>query len=161
LSQQKRKCIAVVRIRGRAHVPKHIADTLKMLNLTRNNHATLIIDNPSAIGMIQHVRDYVTWGEISEDTILSLLKKRAEIKGGEKLTEANVKEALGFASLKKLAEALYKAEVGLNKVQKLKPVFRLHPPRHGFKGDIARQFRSRGETGYRGEAIDKLIASMI
>lgn len=132
-----------------------------MLNLTRNNHATLIIDNPSTTGMIQHARDYVTWGEVSEDTILSLLKKRAEIKGGGKLTETNVKETLEFSSLKKLAETLYKAEVELNKIQKLKPVFRLHPPRHGFKGDVTRQFRSQGETGYRGEAINKLIARMI
>ena len=132
-----------------------------MLNLTRANHANLIIENPSVVGMLQKVKDYTTWGEPSEDTILLLLKERAELKGGERLTETNVKEKLGYPSIKRLAKALYTTEVELHKIPGLKPIFRLHPPKHGFKGSKSKPFLAGGETGYRGTAINPLLSRMI
>jgi len=161
LSLRKEKCLAVIRIRGRSEVQKSITSTLKMLNLTRANHASLIIGNPSAVGMLQTVKDYITWGEPSEDTILRLLKERAELKNGERLTETNVKEKLGYPSIKNLAAALYNTEVGLHKIPGLKPIFRLHPPKHGFKGSKTKPFLAGGETGYRGKAINTLLSRMI
>lgn len=132
-----------------------------MLNLTRANHANLVIGNPSVMGMLQKVKDYTTWGEPSEDTILLLLKERAELKSGERLTETNINEKLGYPSIQKLAEALYNTAVGLDKIPGLKPTFRLHPPKHGFKGSKGKQFLAGGETGYRGKAINNLLRRMI
>jgi len=43
----------------------------------------------------------------------------------------------------------------------VKPVFRLHPPRKGFKGSIKKSYRAGGEAGYRGEAINDLIRRMV
>ncbi|WP_455364897.1 hypothetical protein, partial [[Eubacterium] cellulosolvens] len=40
-------------------------------------------------------------------------------------------------------------------------VFRLHPPRGGFKYSSKRPFKDQGELGYRGEAINKLVDKMI
>ena len=161
MSSQREKCLAIIRIRGRSEVQKSITSTLEMLNLTRANHANLIIENPSVAGMLQRVKDYTTWGEPSEDTILLLLKKRAELKSGERLTETNVKGKLGYTSIKKLAGALYNTEVELHKIPDLKPTFRLHPPKRGFKGSKTKPFLAGGETGYRGKAIDDLLKRMI
>ncbi|RLI23172.1 50S ribosomal protein L30, partial [Candidatus Bathyarchaeota archaeon] len=43
----------------------------------------------------------------------------------------------------------------------IKPVFRLHPPRKGFKGKIKKSFKAGGASGYRGEAINELLERMI
>lgn len=161
MSQQKGKCFAVVRIRGRVKVPDHLAYTLKTLNLTRTNHATLIAETVSSLGILREVKEYITWGEASKNTIISLLKERAELKSGIKLTEKNMKEKLGYDSIEKLAEAIYTTEIKLNKIQNLKPFFRLHPPKHGLKGKRIKSFAAGGETGYRGEVINNLITRMI
>ncbi len=161
MSQQKKKCLAVVRIRGRVKVPENQAFALKTLNLTRTNNATLITDTVNSLGILREINNYITWGEASKDTVISLLKKRAELNGGTKLTEKNVKEKLGYDSIEKMGEAIYTAEIKLNKVQNFKPVFRLHPPRHGLKGKRIKSFAAGGETGYRGEAINNLIMRMI
>jgi len=39
-------------------------------------------------------------------------------------------------------------------------VFRLHPPKKGFKGKVKRGYTAGGVTGYRGEAINDLIKKM-
>ena len=161
MSQQKGKCLAVVRIRGRAKVPERRVFAFKTLNLTRTNHATLIAETASSIGALRELKDYITWGEVSKNAIISLLKERAELKSGTKLTEENVKEKLGYDSIEKLAEAVYTTEIKLNKIQNLKPVFRLHPPKHGLKGKRIKSFSAGGETGYRGEAINNLLERMI
>jgi len=43
----------------------------------------------------------------------------------------------------------------------VKPVFRLHPPRGGFKGSIRKPYGAGGELGYRGAAINELIRRML
>ena len=64
--EKGRKCLAVVRIRGTVNVRKEVEDTLRMLNLQSNCHATLIDDRPSYLGMLRKVQNYVTWGEDSK-----------------------------------------------------------------------------------------------
>ena len=51
---------AVVRIRGRAGIKKDISDTLKMLRLNSVNSCVLCEPNPSIMGMVKKVKDYVT-----------------------------------------------------------------------------------------------------
>jgi large subunit ribosomal protein L30 len=51
-------------------------------------------------------------------------------------------------------------EVQLKDLKDIKPVFRLHPPKKGFKGTIKRSYKSGGVTGYRGEDINNLIKRM-
>ena len=73
---EKRKCLAVIRVRGSSGVFHEIIETLKMLHLTRNCHATLIDDRPSYLGMLRKVQNQVTWGEVSKDSTVQLLRKR-------------------------------------------------------------------------------------
>jgi len=95
---KKRKCLAVIRVRGVSDVFREINETLKMLHLTRNCHATLIDDRPAYLGMLRKVQNQVTWGEVSKDITAELLRKRGRLVGNKKLSDEYVKE-LGYKSL--------------------------------------------------------------
>jgi large subunit ribosomal protein L30 len=156
---KKRKCLAVIRVRGVSDVFREIKETLHMLHLTRNCHATLIDNRPSYLGMLHKAKNYATWGEVSKETIALLLKQRGRIAGNKKLTDKYIQEA-GYKSLDNLAEAINKTEIEYNSLPNIKPVFRLHPPKKGFKGKIKKSYTAGGVTGYRGEAINDLIKRM-
>jgi large subunit ribosomal protein L30 len=130
------------------------------MHLTRKNHAVLIEDTSSNQGAIRKVKDYSTWGEITLDTLLQLLEKRGRLRGNKKLTELNVREKLEYASIREVAEAIYSSKIKFGALPKLKPVFRLHPPRKGFHGSIKKPY-PEGELGYRGAAINPLITRMV
>lgn len=152
---------AVVRIRGNVGVRREIRETLKMLRLHKVHHAVIVPNTPSYQGMLQKVKDYVTWGEISKETLALLLERRGRLEGNYCLTNDFLVENLKINSIEELAEKIYNGELKLNDVPKLKPVFRLHPPKGGFKRKKKRPFRDGGELGYRGEDINRLIEKMI
>jgi len=131
-----------------------------MLHLTRNCHATLIDDRPSYLGMLHKAKNYVTWGEVSKEIVVLLLRERGRIVGNKKLTDEYIRE-VGYKSLDDLAEAVQKTEVEYNSLPNIKPVFRLHPPKKGFKGKVKKSYTAGGVTGHRGEAINDLIKRMI
>ncbi len=131
-----------------------------MLHLTRNCHATLIDDRPSYLGMLHKAKNYVTWGEVSKESVVLLLRERGRIIGNKKLTDEYIRE-VGYKSLNDLAEAIHKTEVEYNSLPNIKPVFRLHPPKKGFKGKVKKSYTAGGVTGYREEAINDLIKRMI
>lgn len=76
--------IAVIRVRGGIGVKNEIRDTLKMLNLHRCNYCVVVPKNDSYAGMIKKVKDYVTYGEIDDETYKLLVEKRGK-KSREKL----------------------------------------------------------------------------
>ena len=154
------KCLAVVRLRGTVNVRKDVKDTLTMLHLTRPNNATLIPSSPTYLGMLQLIKDYVTWGEISKETLAALVEKRGEVRGGSRLGVADIK-AHGFKSMKGFVGALYGLKVKLTELKGIKPVYRLHPPSKGFKRSLKHNFGQGGELGYRGEKINELIGRML
>jgi len=158
--EEKRKCLAVIRVRGVSSVFREIEETLQMLHLTRNCHATLIDDHPSYVGMLHKAKNYVTWGEVSKESVEFLLRERGRIAGNKKLTDEYIRE-VGYKSLDNLAETIHKTEVEYNSLPNIKPVFRLHPPKKGFKGKVKKSYTAGGVTGYRGETINDLIRRMI
>ena len=122
------KTIAVVLIRGLINVSGEIKDTIRMLNLHRKNMCVLVKNNESTMGMLFKVKDYVAYGEVSEDVINKLKEQR-----GEKDVEG-----------------------------KLKPFFRLSPPRGGFeRKGIKKAFTVGGALGYRGPEMSQLIERML
>jgi len=157
---KEKKCLVVVRVRGLGEVSQEVKDTLKMLRLTRNCHATLIDDRPAYLGMLRKAQNCVTWGEISKENLALLLKKRGRLVGDKKLTDEYAQE-VGYKSLDNLAEAAYRLEVEYDRLPKVKPIFRLHPPKKGFKGKIKRSYATGGVTGYRGGTINDLIKRML
>lgn len=155
----ERRCLLVVRIRGGVNTPYKIEDTLKMLRVERNNMATLIDNRPDYMGMLQNAKDWITWGEPTLETIRLLLEKRGKISGGGRIKTDTLTD-LGYKSINELAEDLYTCLVDFNKLDGIKPFFRLHPPSRGFKRTVKRPYQARGELGYRGEAINDLTIRM-
>lgn len=155
----KRKCLAVIRVRGLSGVFREIDETLRMLHLTRNCHATLIDDRASYLGMLRKAKDYLVWGEVSREGVALLLGKRGKLVGNKKLTEEYV-QGIGYESIDDLAEAIYELKVEYSSLRGVKPLFRLHPPKKGFKGKVKKSYAAGGVTGYRGEVINDLIKRM-
>lgn len=155
----KKKCLLAIRIRGGVNVPIKAKDTMQMLRMVRNNSATLLDNRPEYVGMLQKIKDYVTWGEPDLETIKLILKKRGRLLGGSSINSETLK-AIGFNSLDRLADSIYTGDVEINKIKNLKPFFRLSPPTKGFRRSIKLPFRSNGELGYRGEAINDLAKRM-
>jgi len=151
--------IAAIRVRGRTGIKKEIADTLDMLKLTRINHAVLIEENPSYNGMLQKAKDYITWGEVDEETVAQLISKRGKLTGNLRVTEDYIKENTDFSSVEELSKAVVESGAKLED-SGIKPVFRLHPPRKGYE-NIKKTFKESGSLGYRGDKIGDLIKKMI
>ena len=156
----KRKCIAVVRVRGSISAQREARETLDMLRLDRTNHAVLIDNRPAFLGMLKRAQNYVTWGEASKETVALLLQKRGRLAGNKKLTDEYA-EKIGYKSLGELAEAVASCKVEYWKLIGVQPVFKLHPPSKGFKGKTKKSYGAGGEAGYRGEAINELIKRMV
>jgi large subunit ribosomal protein L30 len=135
--------------------------TLKLLRLHSVNHCVVVEENDYNKGMIQKVKDYVAWGEISQDVLESLLKNRGRLEGGKRLTDEYLKEHTSFGTIKDIALALIEGKVKMKDLMevKIKPLFRLHPPRKGHKG-IKRSVKEGGELGYHGDKINDLLLKM-
>jgi len=137
---------AVIRVRGSVNLSNDVEDTLRMLNLKSSNHCTVIPETKQYTGMLRKAKDRITWGAIGNKTLSKLLEKRSRI-SQEKLKEMKMK------TFDELSDALIK-----NKM-KLKLIFRLNPPLHGFKS--TRLPYPKGDLGFRGEKINELLERMI
>ncbi|WXG42840.1 MAG: 50S ribosomal protein L30 [Promethearchaeati archaeon SRVP18_Atabeyarchaeia-1] len=153
--------LLVLRLRGDVDVRDEIRQTLKMLKLHKVNHATLVEHSESYLGMLQKVKDYATWGEVSVATLEKLLVKRGRVAGNEPLNDKYVTSNSKFGSVKKFTEALATSKASVKDLRGLKPVFRLHPPRGGFDWKKKHSFKEGGELGYRGKDINRLLEKMI
>jgi large subunit ribosomal protein L30 len=138
MAEEKSGKIAVVLIRGLAGVTKSVKDTLLMLNLTRKNNCVVIDNTAINKGMLKKVKDYVTWGNIDDETFKELVDKRG------KLILGRQRKSLEFAG------------------KKYKKYFTLNPPRKGFgRKGIKMAFKIGGALGDREEKINNLIKRMI
>ena len=139
----------VVRVRGSVNLRREIKDTLRMLRLTRVNHCVLLRKDPKIEGMVKKVKDFVTWGEISDKTLENLVSKRGRLVGDKKPEVKQINSIL----------AKIKKEKSVKDIEGFKPVFRMNPPRKGF-GGIKQPF-PKGALGYRGEKINELLERMM
>jgi len=157
---QERKCFAVIKVRGTISAQREARETLELLRIPKTNNAILIDNRPSYIGMLYRVQNYVTWGEVSKETVAMLLKERGRLAGGKKLTDEAV-EKLGYKSIDALADAIASCKVEFQKLPNVQPIFKLRPPSKGFKGKTKKSYAAGGEAGYRGEKISELIKRMV
>ena len=72
------KQLAAIRIRGRTQINTKIEDTMKMLRLYKNNFCCVLPNNAVYTGMLKRAKDYITWGEIDDETFKILVEKRGE-----------------------------------------------------------------------------------
>jgi 50S ribosomal protein L30P, archaeal len=150
---------AVIRVRGQPDVNKDIAYTMDIMNLTRVNHCVIVPENDVTKGMLQKAKDYITWGEISESTLTDMIKVRGRLAGDVPITDEYLAKNSEFQSVEEMAKALL-TDYKIRDIEEMKPVFRLHPPIKGYEGN-KRSYRNGGALGYRGDAINDLIARML
>ena len=155
------KIIIAIRVRGQVRVRPQIEDTLDKLLLGRLHQARIFTVTSSLQGMITKSKDYITWGEPSEEVIEKLLSKRGRLPGNGRLTDTYVKKNSKYTTIKALAKAIASGKANVKDVEGLKPVFRLTPPSKGYKGKKNLGVGMGGITGYRGEGINKLVLRMI
>ncbi|MDP1728873.1 MAG: 50S ribosomal protein L30 [archaeon] len=153
--------IAIVQVRGVIRTNQRVKDTLRMLKLPKKNSCVLVDANPSYKGMIEFIKDFVTWGEIDESVVLELIQKRGKIVGSKPLTEQYVKEKTGMA-LPAFVKEFYNGTKKLKDVPGMKPYFRLKPPTKGYeRGGVKVPFSMGGALGYRKEYINDLVKRML
>jgi large subunit ribosomal protein L30 len=153
----------VLRVRGSLGMKRTILDTLKMLRMYKVNHGVLIWGEKSYMGMLYKCKDYISYGKIDEKTLLRLLRTRGRLEGNKPLTDDDVENLTRYKNIKELASALLKGEIQYSPkdIKKIKPIFRLHPPRKGYRGSIKRHYPEGGSLGYVDEYINELIHKMI
>ncbi|MGV8171091.1 MAG: uL30 family ribosomal protein [Candidatus Woesearchaeota archaeon] len=75
--------IAIIRIRGTDDVKGEIESTMRMLRLHKKMTCSIYPKTDTLMGMLQRCKDYVTYGEIDEDTYKLLVEKRGIKKDGK------------------------------------------------------------------------------
>lgn len=153
--------IIIVRIRGMRTTPRKMEHTMLLMNLSRKFHCTILPNDAISRGMIEHTKDFITWGKASAKSVDELLAKRGRTADGKALTDDYLKTGKsGFGSIKELSAAVFSGSTRLSRVKAVKAIFRLSPSRKGF-GPIKAVFPD-GALGMRNEQeMDTLIASMI
>jgi len=151
---------AVIRVRGQPDVNVDIRRTMELMNLTRVNHCVIVPENDVTKGMLQKAKDYITWGEINEPTLTDMIRIRGRLAGDITITDEYLKANTEFGTVADMAKAMIGSDYKMKDVEGAKAVFRLHPPAKGYEG-IKRSYRNGGALGYRGEAINELIARML
>jgi large subunit ribosomal protein L30 len=154
--------LIAVRLRGTAGDAPDVMKTMESLMLQRTFQARLLDNTPSNLGMLRSVKALVAWGEVSPEILGDVLVKRGERDGADGVDDQFVR-LLGKTSFGELAKAVVAGEVGIKALYKagLKPRFRFHPPRGGFKKSLRRAATDGGELGYRGADINVLVKKMI
>jgi large subunit ribosomal protein L30 len=120
------KMICIVRIRGRVGLNRDVIETLHRLRIRRKYTCVVVKPTKINLGMLKKVKDFVAYGEITEETYKKLKDERG------------IKDP--------------------NNKGKLKPFFRLHPPRKGIKSKV---HFPKGVLGNNGEKINDLVGRML
>lgn len=152
------KKIAVVLIRGTVNMDVDVRKTLDLLRLRKKHACVVIDDTPANRGMVQAVKDYVTFGTVDEAFFKEMLDKRGELFGHAKLASAKPTDS------SKVAKEYFSGKLKLRDFETmgLKPFFRLHPPKGGFeRAGIKMPFAKGGVLGDRGDKVSILIAKML
>ena len=153
--------IAVIRVRGRTGVTRKVNDTLDMLRLYKQHGCVVVPNTPVFVGMITKSKDYITWGEVDEETLTLLLEKRGRIAGNKPLTEEYLKSKVKV-DFKSFAKEVIANSKKVKDIPGVKPYFRLMPPVKGFeRNGIKKPYSMGGALGYRKDKINELIRRMI
>jgi len=154
--------LVVVRLDGLPNVKHAEESTLNALRMKKRFNAVLLPDTSSFRGMLQRVKDHVTWSEAKKEDLEILLSDRASTAEGLGITDKYVRERTKLGGVRELLSALHSGRLRLLELWQIgvKPVFRLHPPRGGFARSSKRPYADRGELGYRKDGLHDLLTKM-
>ena len=154
------KVYLIIRLRGEADTHHSVKKTLELLKLHKVNHAVVYRATPTIEGMLRKAKDKVTWGEITKEDLVHLIRKRGELYGkGRRVTDEYVKETTQYSSIEDFVDAIFEGKAKISDIPEIQPVFRLSPPRRGFKS-LKNPWGRKGSLGYRSDAMSELLVRM-
>src|SRR5436189_6104783 len=112
---------AVLRLRGKGDLRRDVKDTLRLLHLTRQNHCAILPQDPTYRGMLQLVKDYVTWAEVDPEVLAKLLLKRARQVGDRPTDDAFVKSRSDYKTIRDPSQAVVKRHARLAAARDSRP----------------------------------------
>jgi large subunit ribosomal protein L30 len=137
--------IIIIRISGLVEIPKEVKETLFRTRLRKKYTAILLQDNPENKKLLNHIRNFVAYGQINQETLIELVKKRAKTLGKKKIDAEQISKELSNKSPEELG---------------IKPVFHLHPPRGGINTKAHFPLK-KGVLGDNKEKINDLVRRML
>ena len=145
LKKRTDKMICVIRIKGRVGIKKDVDETLNRLRLRKKYVCVVLNPKKEQYGMIKKVKDFVAFGEITNEMFQKLIEVRGKLIDKSKKIDA-----------KKIVEEIQKGKKyeDLN----LKPFFRLHPARKGIKSKL---HFPKGVLGDNKNKINDLVERML
>jgi len=73
-----KEIVALIRIRGGIGLSHQVKKTFELLRLYKQNYCVILNKTETSMGMVNRVKDYITWGEINNDVLSKLKTKRME-----------------------------------------------------------------------------------
>ncbi len=137
--------IIVIRIAGMVKINWDVQETLFRMRLRRKYAAVLLHPTAENIKLLQKVRNFVAFGNISSEMLTKLISARGVSKDKKKIDAGKI--------------IMDVEKKGLDK-SGLKPFFRLHPPRGGIESNVHFPKR-KGVLGDHGNKIDELVGRML
>ncbi|MBI4095448.1 MAG: 50S ribosomal protein L30 [DPANN group archaeon] len=157
----KNAWIAVIRVRGDVGLNPRVRSAFRILKLYRKNYCVLIPNSRDMLRTIQTIKDFTTFGEISQDILSKLLQKRGRLAGDKPLAQDYIKQKLNL-DFQTFVSDIFSFKRKLDDLPGVKTFFRLHPPSGGFeRGGIKQNYAQGGALGYRKKEINRLIERMI
>ncbi|MEI6849428.1 MAG: uL30 family ribosomal protein [archaeon] len=137
--------ILVIRISGMVEIPKNVQLTLDRMRLRRKYSAILLRESAETMTLLQSVRNFVAFGDVTDETLTMLIEKRAESSDGKKIDAKAVVAGLKNKDL---------ADLGI------KPFIRLHSPRGGINSKLHFPLKD-GVLGDNKAKINDLVRRML
>ncbi|MFB6182524.1 MAG: uL30 family ribosomal protein [Candidatus Nanohaloarchaea archaeon] len=112
--------IAAIKVRGSLDAPKRVKQNLQNMNLEKKNQLVIYENKESIKGMMNKAKDYITYGEIDEETVEKIEdKKDTELNpgdtvnltppsGGYKNTKRNVNQGGSLGKRQNLDQLIQK-----------------------------------------------------
>jgi large subunit ribosomal protein L30 len=161
IKKEQRQRLAIVRVRGLTGVNPDARKTMHLLKLYRKNYCVIVENSDNYIGMLTRIKDFVTFGELDQETFSHLLEKRGRLPAGKPVTPEYIKEK-SKTGFEEFVTKFMNFEINIKDVPGLKRFFRLNPPRGGFeRKGIKKAYSVGGVLGYRVKEINKLIERML
>ena len=139
--------ICAIRIKGNVGIRREVAETLDRMRVRRKYACVVLNETKDNLGRVKKMKDFVAYGEISDDVFEKLIEARG--KPLDKTKKIDAKKAVAEIKNGKSYEEL-----------NLKPFFRLHPPRGGIESK--KHFGvGKGVLGNNKDNINKLVGRML
>jgi len=163
------KLVLVIRLRGIIGVDPKPKKVMQLFRLRQIHNATFVRLNGATMRMLRLIEPHVTYGVPSKSTIEKLIYKRGFGKLNKQripIAENDVIEAgLGATGIRCCADLIHEiVTVGPNfkEANNFLWPFKLNSPRGGYsKKTKLLHYMEGGESGNRGEEINKLVKRMI